>query len=180
MPNQFSTSRPTQLVAGFTLIELMVTVAVAAILLAIAVPSFQRTIANTQAAEASNDLVGAMQLARTEAASRGITIAVASSSSGDWADGWSVVVPAAAGSASATPEILRSYDDLPPSFTLTTADPDNRIEFNARGSVVGAVGDTTIQICREASDEATRKVVTVRASGLVTSFRDDSASGPSC
>lgn len=177
MPNQFSTSRPTRLVAGFTLIELMVTVAVAAILLAIAVPSFQRTIANTQAAEASNDLVGAMQLARTEAASRGITIAVASSSSGDWADGWSVVVPAVA---PATPQILRSYDGLPPSFTLTTADPDNRIEFNARGSVVGAVGDTTIQICREASDEATRKVVTVRASGLVTSFRDDSASGPSC
>jgi len=55
---------------GFTLIELMVAVAVAAILAAIVVPSFHKlTISNTLAAVA-DDVVGAINLARMEAVKR--------------------------------------------------------------------------------------------------------------
>jgi type IV fimbrial biogenesis protein FimT len=52
---------------GFTLIELMTAVLVVAILLAIAVPSFESTINNGRLATASNELLTTLQTARVEA-----------------------------------------------------------------------------------------------------------------
>jgi len=53
--------------AGFTLVELMVTVVVAAILLGVAVPTFQVTINNGRLAAAANELLVSLQTARVEA-----------------------------------------------------------------------------------------------------------------
>jgi type IV fimbrial biogenesis protein FimT len=61
---------PTSLPArsrGFTLIELMVTIAVAAILIAIAVPSFKTLTVSNALTTTANDMVGALNLARMEA-----------------------------------------------------------------------------------------------------------------
>lgn len=55
---------------GFTIIELMVTVAIAAILLVIAVPSFRNMLATNQLATAANELVGGLSEARMEAIQR--------------------------------------------------------------------------------------------------------------
>jgi type IV fimbrial biogenesis protein FimT len=52
---------------GFTLIELMIGVVVAAILLAVAVPSFESTINGSRLAGASNELLASLQTARMEA-----------------------------------------------------------------------------------------------------------------
>lgn len=54
-------------VRGFTLVELMITVAVAAVLLVIAVPSFRNVILSNKLTTVSNDVVGAIQTARMEA-----------------------------------------------------------------------------------------------------------------
>ena len=51
---------------GFTLVELAVTVAILAILIAIAVPSFTVVVNNNRLASQANALVGALQYARTE------------------------------------------------------------------------------------------------------------------
>ena len=56
-----------RLSGGFTLVELMVTVAVAAILLAIATPSFTSIINSNRLASAANELVATLQSARMEA-----------------------------------------------------------------------------------------------------------------
>jgi type IV fimbrial biogenesis protein FimT len=58
---------------GFTLLELMVTLAVLGILLGIAVPSFQSSLTNSRLTTAANDLVGALQAARSEAIKRNAT-----------------------------------------------------------------------------------------------------------
>lgn len=55
---------------GFTLVELMVTVAVAAILITIAVPSFSNAIASNRLNSAANEIVGALNTARMEAIQR--------------------------------------------------------------------------------------------------------------
>src|SRR5690348_1891023 len=55
---------------GFTLVELMVTVAVAAVLLMIAVPSFNSIINANRLSTAANEIVGALNVARMEAIKR--------------------------------------------------------------------------------------------------------------
>lgn len=52
---------------GFTLVELMITVAIAAILLTLGVPSYQSIVANNRLATASNDLLMGLTAAKTEA-----------------------------------------------------------------------------------------------------------------
>ncbi len=58
------------LASGFTMVELGVTVAVAAILAAIAIPSFITTINTNRLAGLSNELVASMQAARMQAVRR--------------------------------------------------------------------------------------------------------------
>ncbi|MBK1654356.1 GspH/FimT family pseudopilin [Allochromatium vinosum] len=82
---------------GFTLLELMVTVAVATILLAIAVPSFQDVIRRNRLAAATNDFLASIYYTRSEAVKedkRAIMCASSNGSTctGSWADGWIVVV----------------------------------------------------------------------------------------
>ncbi len=52
---------------GFTLVELMVTIAVLAIIMALAVPSFTGLIRSSRLTGAANELVASVQLARSEA-----------------------------------------------------------------------------------------------------------------
>lgn len=90
-------------VVGTTLIELIVTLSIAAILLTIGVPSFQNIVATNRIASLTNELSGALQLARSEAVTRGKTVTVCKTddvsdsapscnASADWQDGWVVFV----------------------------------------------------------------------------------------
>src|SRR5690606_41595814 len=56
-------------VKGFTLVELMVTVSVAAILMAIALPSFQNSSRNNAVRATTNDLISTINLARQQSMS---------------------------------------------------------------------------------------------------------------
>lgn len=78
------------LARGFTLIELMIAIAIAAILAGAAVPSFRDLVINNRLATQSNDLVSDLALARTEATKRGLVVSVAAS--GTWAAGRTILV----------------------------------------------------------------------------------------
>lgn len=62
--------------SGFTLIELMVTIAVAAVLLTVAIPSFRDLLARNELTTTANAWVGALSTARAEAVKRNQSVAL--------------------------------------------------------------------------------------------------------
>lgn len=94
-------ARSTQ--AGFTLIELMVTLAVLAILITVAVPSFTDMINNNRSVALSEALTNALNFTRSEAVKRGARVSICASDNGTgctavntWSSGWIVFVDTAA------------------------------------------------------------------------------------
>jgi len=84
---------------GFTLMELLVTMAVAAILLAIAVPNFQSFFNRNRVVTVTNDFITAVNYARSEAIKGGAITTLCMSSSGvactgnsGWSNGWIIWV----------------------------------------------------------------------------------------
>ena len=88
---------------GFTLVELMVTTSIAAVMLAIAAPSLRDFVQRSQLSSAANDLSLALMYARSEAIKRGWPVTVcksanpsasspACSSAANWQTGWVVFV----------------------------------------------------------------------------------------
>lgn len=81
--------------AGVTLVELLVTIAIVAILVAIGFPSFQSSLRSNRIATANNELIASLSLARSEAVrnARGGGVCASddgASCSGAWNDGWIV------------------------------------------------------------------------------------------
>ncbi len=72
---------------GFTLIEAMVTVAVAIILATMALPSFTQFVANQRVKTVGTDLMIAMTKARNEALMRNANVTV-TANAGGWQNGW--------------------------------------------------------------------------------------------
>lgn len=71
----------TKKMSGFTLVELMITLAIAMILITLAVPSFTLMINNAKVTSATNEFVAALNLARSEALKRSNTVTVCRSNS---------------------------------------------------------------------------------------------------
>lgn len=104
---------------GFTLVELMITLAIAAILLTMAVPSFNSFVQSNRATTQTNDLITSLQLARGEAIKSNSRVTLCPSSdqstcSGtDLVNGWIVFLDTDANGARANTEtLLRVHEGL--------------------------------------------------------------------
>lgn len=100
---------------GFTLIELMITVAVGTILLTMAVPSFNSLIRDNRLTTQANEFISALNLARSEAIKRGLNVTV-TPSAGNWNNGWTVATTNPNTGAAVT---LRTYEAVPSSLSFT-------------------------------------------------------------
>lgn len=156
---------------GFTLIELMVTVAVLAILLTIAIPNYQMFVMNSRMASQTNDLITALSLARSEAVKRAANVTVCASSdgatcTGGWDDGW--IVRDAAG----TP--LRVQQALGGASTLTGgADVASTIIFTASGRttipVTATTPSTTLTLCPPTPASVQGRAIQIERTGRANS-----------
>jgi type IV fimbrial biogenesis protein FimT len=125
---------------GFTLIELMVAIAVLAILLAIGLPSFQGTLRSSRVTGTSNELLTALTLARSEAirSTRGAGLCASANGTacgGTWNDGWLVWVDTNAnGGLDANENVVRFTQGRGKMNLVGTA---QTLAFDARGRTTG-------------------------------------------
>lgn len=135
---------------GVTLVELLVTIAVLAILVTIGFPSFQSSLRSNRVASANNELIASLSLARSEAVRsvRGGGICASSDGAtctGDWADGWIVWQDAVGGVAAAfddgTDVVVRhvnAHPNLAIRLENSSGDEFEVLGFDTRGRPVAA------------------------------------------
>jgi len=167
---------------GFTLIEIMVTITVAGILLAIGVPAFQNFVQNDRDIGQANSLVGSLNYARSEAIKRGFGITVCPSGGGTtcvggstaWAAGWIVVDTNNADCGGAPCPVLQSVPAMSGSNTLTPAGAAaTGITFLSSGLPTPATTNPalTIRIC-DTRGAAFARDVEVNSTGRVASSQN--------
>ena len=162
---------------GFTLVELMVTLLVAALVLGVGIPAFSQFIATNQMAAAVNDVTTAIHMARTEAVKRRANVTMCPSANWDAAapvcnaagnmeDGWIVFVdctvqPPPAGTCGAPNYAVDAFDtvvavhgpladDIADNFATNPGNPQY-ISYSATGFprqiAVGQPPKTDFQLC---------------------------------
>jgi type IV fimbrial biogenesis protein FimT len=108
---------------GVTLPELVITIAIAAILFAVAMPSFMTSVRSHRLTTVTNELVSALTLARSEAIKRGQYVVIRKVGT-NWEDGWRVFVDISRTASTknefnvGTDSELRFFDGLADSYTL--------------------------------------------------------------
>jgi type IV fimbrial biogenesis protein FimT len=151
--------------AGFTLIELLVTLVVLAVLLYVALPNFAVWMQNTQIRTAGEAILNGMQLARTEAIRRNVSVELQM----DVSSGWTARV---AGTGEVIQSRLAGEGSAAALVTITPAGA-RTVTFNSFGSVAtnadGTATVTEIKIDSLAISAADSRelCVLVRAGGNV-------------
>ena len=142
-------------IQGFTLTELMVTLAVLAILVTIAVPSFSGMIATQATRNASFDLSSAVSLARAEAVKQNTIVTVSTSST--WAAGWTLMAGTPA-------TVIRTFG--PYNGVTIAASNGNTLSFGNDGRPTS--GGVTFQVTpTSASQSVSSSCVQVGGTGRV-------------
>lgn len=124
---------------GFTLVELVVTLAIAAILVTVAIPGFGNLIRDNRLIAGTNQLVATLALARSEAVKRGAAVSICASNNGtgctstDWNDGWLVFSDAGtAGTVDGGDTVLRVQEALRSDLQISVSG-DPFVRFGATG-----------------------------------------------
>jgi len=136
---------------GFTIIELMITLAVAAILLSLAAPSFRDTIKNTRLVTQVNNLASGINFARSEAIKRSLSVTLCKSNddvtcSGNWQDGWILFEDIDGdGTVDAEDTIIRVGEGAESNNVTLVFPGKNRVTYNANGFAVGF--NSTFKFC---------------------------------
>lgn len=122
--------------AGFTMVELMVTLMVAGLLLAMAVPAYSRFVASSRVTDQTYDLIGALNLGRSEAIRRNANITLcraANDAATTCANGeanWQAWIMRTATGAILRRGTFNTYGDT---LHVGSTLPDERLVFGADG-----------------------------------------------
>lgn len=160
---------------GFTLLELIVVLSVATLLLAVGVPNFRTVIMNNRLVADANELVTAINVARSSAVryQRNATVCLTSDYAAavptcdagtDWSTGWIVWVDKDRDSTTDADEIISVHEPLSGTATLTSG-ATNQFVYDARGLAV--LGGDDITLCDGRTGE-TGRVIKINGAGRIS------------
>jgi type IV fimbrial biogenesis protein FimT len=140
--------------SGFTFLELLITMTIVSILLAIGVPSFQYVTSANRASGEINGLLGDLQFARGEAIKEGQTVTVCASTDGltcsgaptAWNTGWIVFSDAPPiGTIEGTDSILKVQRAFSGTDTLSADHAISAVTFSREGFTKG-LGNSAVTV----------------------------------
>jgi type IV fimbrial biogenesis protein FimT len=139
---------------GFTLIELMVTIAIAAILLSVGFPAMTSFLSDKKLTGQANDLIAAIRSTRGEAIKRRTTIDL-EQKAGSWANGWEIQ--------DAANTIIREGQGN--NGILLGSSSAAIISFSGSGIRTNIAGDFTVKFC---DDRGKGRLITITGLGGVS------------
>ncbi len=187
IPSSPQGSWPARQQHGLTLVELMVTIAIVAILGALAAPNFQTMIQANRARSVASELMDMLNLARSEAARRGQPVSVCPSSNGNscsstgtgWDSGWIAFVKedGLSEGASATRDngelLLQARQDLPAGITVRpNSNFTSGITFLRTGLVWG-LGSGTFAICANGQLNKSQAILVIATRSVLATDSDN-------
>ena len=142
---------------GFTIVELLITVAILAILIGLAAPSMGNLVRDQRIKTATGDVYATLAFARSEALKRNTNVAVIPTS-GDWAGGWHI-------EKTDDGTVLKNQDALE-GISVTQADGSNigTVTYRGDGRLTAAVPDIVLKW--PGSTTVTVRCVRLNLSGL--------------
>lgn len=159
---------------GFTIIEVMIAIALLSVLIVIGVPAFTSTINSNETVAKSNSFLSALKIARSEATKRRQNVIVCASntqsnctsSANKWADGWIVFVDTDTSNTFSVGDSIITTLDMPDGYTVArAASGADQIRFSATGLSDSTLAQT-FTFCKASTPSG--RQFTVERSGLVT------------
>ena len=157
--------------SGFTLIELMVTMAVLAILAVVAVPGMTMLINGNRLSGMNDELTASVQLARSEAIRRNARVTMCGSADGTTCDAvtdWNRWIVVGRDNASGTNQVIRDNAAIGP---VQVSGPAAGIVFRPSGRIDAE--EQLIACVPTTSPNQNQRVITVMISGGVRTARND-------
>jgi len=156
---------------GFTLIELMVTIAVIALLAAVAAPAMVTLMNSNRLSSSAGELAAALQLARAEAIRRSAPVTVCGSADGESCTngaGWADWIVLGTNNMDAQIDVVRSGSI---SNNLQVRGPAAGVVFGSAGTITA---QANLTVCIPTDEPAeNQRVLTVMLSGAVLTARNN-------
>lgn len=158
-------TRNAHAMAGLTLLELVVTMAVLIVTVTIAIPSFQGVVERTRTASAYHQLTASLMLARSTAVTRREPVVVCPSADGYrcrkdlvWEDGWIVFPdPLRNGQPAGPADVLRRADPIGGGLQVRTSRGRPLVRYLPNGRTSGS--NLSLRVCRGEDQLLARVVV---------------------
>jgi type IV fimbrial biogenesis protein FimT len=169
--------------SGFTLVELLMTIAIATIVTTLAVTSFRYVTNANRIAGEINGLLGDLQFARAEAIKEGRTVTVCESSDGatctgstSWQNGWIVFSdPTNVGTWDAGETVFRVQKTFSSTDTFGATNGLTAVTFNREGYAGGITAGTLIKLQDSTFNTNWTRCLTINLVGQIATER---AGGP--
>ena len=157
---------------GFSLVEVLIALAITAILVSLAAPSMNESIKSSKIKELSGEFTSALYLTQSESIKRGVQVTIVPlQSSGGWQTGWNIFEDVDRnGVQGANEELIQTHSVPADGLTLLSKDSvfSAWLAFLPSGAAKGTGGISGgFRICRSDNNVTKSRTITIQGSGNV-------------